>query len=688
MLRLFRATVAVALAFCVVSAPAFATPGARWWDGHPRDRFVGDEFLRDVRDPIANHRARVDRPNALRGALENCPHDYDVLHYDLTFYELNELANSLDAVTVIDFVSRVDALASIDLDLTSQLTVSSVLLESVTPLAFSHVGDVLNVQFAAPPDSGDTVSIEVSYAGLPWNEGGGGFGGFWSSLTPKNAFSMGVALATDPPSMGRAWFPSWDWPCDKATVTTNIETNFNRVGVSNGILVGKDSTATHHTWRWQHDYPVSTYLIAVSVAKYRELPDSVVTDPRIDVYYHPQVEAEAPVSFQYTDLMMEAFETRFGPYPYDSFKFMTTTKGDMEHQTCVSHLHTLVNGNNNNDDILAHEMAHMWFGDCVTYGDWRDVWLSEGFATYGEAVFTEYQSGTAAYHAYVSNILMGRVLNSGLTDGLYDPSFKWGVESYEKGGSVLHMLRGILDDDALFWQVLLDYRTNFEYGNAVTTDFLASVAATVGDDLSWFFDPWLYGVGHPVYEYGWSWDDLGGGQYRVDVGIRQVQGTGTLFDLPLDFRVHTVSGDEDFSERIALEEETVSFIVSDVPTGLTIDPDDWALDEQQLAPTSADWGPGAASAQALVLQLPRPNPFRQRAEIRYYLPRTGPISLAVHDVSGRRVRTLVEGLEQAGSRTVWWDRRTADGEKVAAGVYYLRLATPEGMRSEKVVVLD
>jgi aminopeptidase N len=360
----------------------------------------------------------------------------------------------------------------------------------------------------------------------------------------------------------------------------------------------------------------------------------------------------------------------------------------MEHQTCVSHLWTLVDGTNNYDDILSHELAHQWFGDCVTYGDWRDVWLSEGFATYGEAVFREYKNGIADYHSYVSNSILGRVINAGVTEGVYDPSFLWGVETYEKGASVLHMLRGILDDDALFWQVLRDYHANHAYGNAVTTDFLADVAATVGEDMSWFFDPWLYGVGHPVYEYGWSWDPLGGGQWQVDVVIRQVQGTGTLFDVPLDFRVQTASGPVDFSERVALQEETLSFVVTDVPTGLVIDPDDWVLDEQQLAPTSVDWSPEAAAAQMLALEAPQPNPFRQRVEIRYYLPHAGPVSLTVHDVAGRRVRTLAGGPEPPGSRTVWWDRRAADGAKVAAGVYYVKLETAEGSRSRRVVVLD
>ena len=308
---------------------------------------------------------------------------------------------------------------------------------------------------------------------------------------------------------------------------------------------------------------------------------------------------------------MEAFETRFGPYPFDTFKFMTTTKGGYgASDVCQSFVHA-----RGRDEFLRphprpRDGAHCGSGDCVTYGDWRDVWLSEGFATYGEAVFREYQNGTADYHWYMTNIVMGRVINSGVTGRSVRSVVQVGRRSVRKGArSVLHMLRGVLDDDPLFWQVLRDYHANHAYGNAVTTDFLADVAATVGQDMSWFFDPWLYGTGHPVYEYGWSWDDLGGGQYRVDVTIRQVQGTGTLFDVPLDFRIHTAAGDEDFSERIALAEETVSFVVSDVPTGLTLDPDDWVLDEQQLAPTSVDFGPDVAAAQALSLQAPLAEPL-------------------------------------------------------------------------------
>jgi aminopeptidase N len=386
--------------------------------------------------------------------------------------------------------------------------------------------------------------------------------------------------------------------------------------------------------------------------------------------------------------MMECFETRYGPYPFDKFAFMTTQKGDMEHQTCVSHRYSLVDSTNTYDDILSHELSHMWFGDCVTYGDWRDVWLSEGFATYSEAVYREYKNGTADYHAYVTNFLINPVISSGIPDGVYDPTNKWGVIAYEKGGCVLHMLRGALDDDSLFWQVLLDYYANHAYGNAVTTDFLADASATIGQDMSWFFDPWVYGLGHPIYEYGWSYDAIGGGQYQVDVVIRQVQTTGTLFDLPVDFRVQTAGGDFDFSERIAAAQQTVSFVVPAEPTGLLVDPDDWIVDEQMLAQTSIDYTEEVAAAQALALHPPQPNPVVLRTQIRFFLPRAAHVDLTVHDVTGRRVRTLLTGHQEAGSRAVFWDRRAESGARVAPGVYFVRLATDGRTLSERMTVLD
>ena len=667
------------------SSPAFSVPGPQWAADSPRDKLLGDERLRDPRDPLSNLRARREAGNQLRGVFDGCPHAFDVLHYELFFSNVDLFTQNLTGHTVVRFVSRVDNLASVELDFKPNLTVSSVLEESITPLSFTHVGDVLDIDLSAPADSGDTVAVDVSYSGTPWNEGAGGFGGFWFGL-PNTSFSMGVGLFTDPPSMGRAWFPCYDRPCDKATVDLHITTPLNLMGVANGALVDVDTTATTYTWNWSHDFPISTYLIAIAVAPYRVYPDS--NDSRITYYHHPGYRKAAEVSFQFVDQMMDAYELKYGAYPYEKFAYMTAPKGDMEHQTCVTHQFSLVDSTNFYDDILSHELSHMWFGDCVTYGDWRDVWLSEGFATYSEAVWREAKNGIGDYHNYVTTQLLNRVINSGVTDGIYDPSSLWGVVAYEKGGSLLHMLRGVLDNDALFFQALRDYKINHEYGNAVTTDCVASINASVGQNLDWFFDPWLYGDGHPLYEYGWSFDPLGGGQYKIDVVIRQKQTTGTLFDMPVDFRVLTSGGPFNFSERINLAEETVSFIVPSLPTGLLVDPNDWILDEQQLAPTSADFSAEAQARQTLALEAPRPNPAGMRAELRYYMPQSGEAVLEVFDLSGRRVRELFRGTSQAGSRAVFWDRRNDAGGKVAGGMYWIRLTALGEVRTRSVAVLD
>ena len=125
-----------------------------------------------------------------------------------------------------------------------------------------------------------------------------------------------------------------------------------------------------------------------------------------------------------------------------------------------------------------------------------------------------------------------------------------------------------------------------------------------------------------------------------------------------------------------------------MPSRSLVDPDDWLLDEQQLAPTSIDYDAAAAALQSLALQAPRPNPVTLRCELRYYLPTSGEVDLTVYDVTGRKVRTLVHERQELGSRRIWWDRRDGGGRKVSPGVYFARLRAPQGELSQRLVVLD
>ena len=283
---------------------ANAAPGPSWPADSPRCRLIEGQALVDPRDPLANFRADTEGSNAIRGAFDGCPHDFDVLHYSLSFSTVDIATSTLVGHTVVTFLSRVDALPSIALDLRPPLAVSAVTLGG-SPIPFSHVGEVLTISFPAPPDSGDTVAVDVAYSGVPWHEPGpGGFGGFWFAPFPPTAFAMGVGVNTTPPSCGRTWFPCYDRPCDKATVDLTATVPLDKTVVANGLLASVDSSGANHTWHWSHDFPTSTYLIAMSVAPYRVLSDSVVTDPRIKVYFHTGYRPKATVSFQYVDLMM------------------------------------------------------------------------------------------------------------------------------------------------------------------------------------------------------------------------------------------------------------------------------------------------------------------------------------------------------------------------------------------------
>lgn len=613
-----------------------------------------------------------------------CPDSFDMVHYELHI-SVDHGAALLDGDAFLTFRSLKEGLSGIRLDLRA-LTVSGV-TRNGTPLLFDHTGDTLLVTLDSPLPLGDTAVVEIAYGGVPDNEGGGGFGGFWITPYPVTDYSMGIGLYTDPPSMGRYWFPSVDQPCDKVTCDIIATTTLAKTAVANGYLdtVIVDSTAGTKEWRWREEHPITTYLMALSIGRYSAIPDG--SDGRIVYYVHNSMTDLAAGTFANVDLMMDAFEGLFGPYPYpgDKFSFVTTPLGDMEHQTCVFHSYTLMTGDDTYDDILAHELSHMWFGDCVTYGDFRDVWLSEGFASYCEALWREAGYGTAAYHDYVTTRLMRPyLLNADNLDyPIYDPDELWGTVSYEKGGVVLHMLRRVMGD-GLFFAAMNTYLGDFAYGVAFTTDFRDVCETVYGGDLDWFFDEWIYAGGHPVFDWGWSAVETGPGIWRVDVETRQVQTVGPVYIMPVDFRIETASGDTTVIAWVDASNNAFSFTVGAAPAAVLFDPDDWLLDEASEIATGTP--PGAAAAR-LILGANRPNPFNPSTTIPFALPSEGPVTLRIYSVNGSLVRTLFTGPLPAGDHRLVWDGADERARPAPSGVYLLRLDGGEDARTRKIQLL-
>jgi len=602
---------------------------------------------------------------------------FDVLHYDIQLTP-NLALQTLSGTTTITLESTMDGLTTVGLHLHA-LSVSSVMI-GTTPLSFTHVGEALTITLDRPYAPGEQLTARIVYAGTPEHESFGGFF-FFSDM----AFSMGVGLSTLPPSMGRYWFPCFDEPHDKATVKTRVTVPTGRKVVSNGLLTGVASGPGVVTYTWEETHPTPTYLIAVAIGDWRTVADPV--DPaRIYHYVLPGDSVKAVTSFQNVSEMMEAFETRYSPFHYDKLSYVGVRRGDMEHSTCVAHLRTLIDGTNFYDPILAHELAHHWWGDWVTVADWRDVWLSEGFATYSEAIYAEHLGGTGAYHAYVNDDLMDYYLGSGETFSIYDPEFFWGATVYEKGGSVLHMLRHVVGDTT-FFDILRAWGESFGYSNAVTTDFVAVAEAEAGFELDWFFDEWVFGEGYPVYE--WSWTAVPSGEETlVEVDVEQVQSVGAVFSMPIDVRITMAGGDTTVTGVVDEASDTMSFLVSEPPIDVAFDPDRWVLCEKTEVTVGVESPESGGASAPLALGIATPNPLSPSTVMRLagVVP-TLPVDVRVFDAAGRSVRTLRRGSAGATVELIVWDGKSDDGRALPDGLYFLRVRQGTNAITKRLVLL-
>lgn len=659
--------------------------GADSLDATPlaRDKFVEpSQFEAGSRDWLKAVEAQRYTWLAKDGRVDNCPHAFDVLHYDISIdIDLdNEL---IYGDTRVLSMSEENDLSEINLDFTV-LTVDAVLAAGDT-LDYVYADPVLTIDLGQTYAVGDTFEVEVVYHGHPGNEGPSGFGGFYFAGSPTMAFQMGVGLEADPPSMGKFWFPCWDWPCDKATADYHVTVAGQKKAVCNGVLVETvtDTVANTTTYYWSETHQIAPHVMSVAARRFTEIVDS--TYSWIHYWVFPFQEENARVHFQNVDIMMDGFIERYGSYPFSKFGYVAATKGDMEHQTCVTHMSGLIGAHHVYDWLLAHELAHQWWGDCVSVNDWRDVWLSEGFATYSEAIFHEYAYGTESYHDYVQSSLMNPVFNSQEDFPIYNPDYLWGTTVYEKGATVLHMLRHVVGD-SLFFDALAAYRAAHEYESATTPQFRAAVESVHGQDLSWFFQEWIYDVGWPEYEYAWQVSSRRDGS-AMDLRIEQVQTNGPVFAMPVDVAIATTSGDTLVTLWVDEAHELYLLGLSAEPTAVTLDPDNWILDISEEVPYTAVGEEEIASAPDLRLEQNVPNPFNPSTTIRYSVPRLQHVRLEIFNITGQRVAVLVDGTVSALRGEAVWNGRDDSGNPVASGTYFCRLTTQDGCQVRRVVMV-
>lgn len=417
---------------------------------------------------------------------------YDVQNYDLTI-DWNHTDRSMDATAVIDLIPT-QALARFNLDFVG-LAVSSVVIDG-RDAEWTRDGRELVITPTDNLREGVPAQVTVDYFGEPdvLQSLGAPFSGGWTDLGE-------TIVVVGEPEGAAGWYPVNEHPTDKATYSITLTTDSSLTVAANGIQTAKiDNSDGTTTWAYVTDDPQASYLTTLGIGDfiYHEGDPSRSGIP-VRHWFHADKFDESVVTMERTGQMIDAFESIFGPYPFDVYGSMVVD-GDLgfalETQTLSVFGGDLVDNFATYEDIVAHELAHQWFGNHVSLGQWSDIWLNEGFATYSEYLWLEQIDPGYDIDADIRDLhaSLGFITQSPPGAPPADDLFNASV--YIRGAFTLHALRVTVGDQA-FFQIIAEWVEEFGGSWAVTSDFIQLSEEISGQDLDGFFDMWLFAEGLP-----------------------------------------------------------------------------------------------------------------------------------------------------------------------------------------------
>jgi aminopeptidase N len=473
--------------------------------------------------------------------------DYDIKHlrFNLSVTDTSTYIKG-DVITTAQVV--VASMSNYVFELDPVLTIDSVRVNG-TLLTVATSGIIRTITLPIALTSGAVFTAHIYYHGTP-PSGSGFFHGVTHSVS---AYGTHMIYTVSDPWVAKDWWPSKQSVNDKIdSVDMFVTVPRNVVDGSNGVLVNIDSVSSpgYYKYHWKTNYPIAYYLISIAVAKYAEdrsymhfsgSGDSMLVQNFFmdTATFYPAHKAR----FDSIGLIVDYFSSLFGRYPFWLEKYgvcFTTLSGGMENQTMTTIGVT-------DTRTIAHELAHQWFGDNVTYSRWGEVWLSEGFATHSESLFkTQFwgpAAGLASRQGHLSNAttsteFCGQVF---VTDTSGPTTIFHRATVYDKAAMVVSMLRYIAPEDSLFFRVLRLYQQNHNMGNAATTDLQAIAEAEYGIDLDTFFNQWIYGKGFPRYRV--SWDQVGTNTIVKLIQMPSCPASTPRFSTPLELQLHAASAD-------------------------------------------------------------------------------------------------------------------------------------------------
>jgi aminopeptidase N len=521
--------------------------------------------------------------SAFAARVERLIDTWQPQHY-LVNITLNDQLTEITSASVRINLTIVKTTRELEIEF-GELTVDRVILNGST-YTYLRKNGKLHFDLPQALGPGESMVLQVDYHGKPKD----------GLILTKDKDGNPAAVGDNWPNRVHHWIPVIDHPSAKATVTFNITASANQEVVANGKLDHVETTATgQRTWTFSEGAPIPPYCMIIAVGQFAKVaPVAGAITPLS--YYVPLSERDlAQKGFSPAGPVLEYFTNTVAPYPYEKLGLIVgaTRFGGMENSSAIVFTSTLFHRAatpsigisqrfgvpSNNVSLIAHEIAHQWFGDSVTESTWSDLWLSEGFATYFAALFVQRFEGEDAFRASLNNAALAVfAYEKKKLVPIFDRDTENLMEllnanNYQKGAWVLHMLRSQLGDDA-FFRGIKNYYSTHKHSTASSEDLRAALEKASGKDLRTFFARWVYDSGHPQYHLQWFW--LGRRELRVVLSQRQA---GAAFNDPVPITITTVKGKRDIVLQPAGKLWIGRIPLREKPTAIEVDPRNELLDE-------------------------------------------------------------------------------------------------------------
>ncbi|MBR4391394.1 MAG: T9SS type A sorting domain-containing protein [Bacteroidales bacterium] len=459
---------------------------------------------------------------ALIGNLhaQNAGENFDVTHYEIQLWGFDFSAHTLQGEAFITFTATERAETFV-LELKT-LTVTDVACDLFNVDSFEQWDDQLTIHFDEPMEAGENAILDIRYGGNTFNESWGGVH-WWGS---NYVYNLGVGFESQPHNLGKTWFPCVDDFTDKATYSLYITVNNDMKAICGGNLINTfDNGDGTSTWYWDVPQEVATYHVSFAIGDYVKWEDTyhgIERDIPVEVYVKPGQINSVPGTFVHVKDIAAFYEECFGPYPFNRIGYVCTGQGCMEHIDNIAVTSGVITGNTTQEEYVAHELSHMYFGNQVTCSTAGDMWLNEGFAqfvgmfyragVYGEANFQEEIKKTINTITSWCNAESNWIpLNNMPLDMTYDTK-----AVYERGAVVVNTMMNYLGRET-FLDGLRHYLENYNYGAATSEQLRDVLTEATGIDMNGFFDTYVFCGGMPHYEVNIDNITQSGDQYEAQI---------------------------------------------------------------------------------------------------------------------------------------------------------------------------